>query len=449
MSESKKKTGGWRSNKWIRAAIPALLLHCSIGTVYCWSIFSQEIADYIGFSKGATEWAFSFAIFFLGMSAAFLGNVVEKDIHKSSLIAAICFASGMAGTGFFIYYGGSHQGSTLALIGIYICYGFIMGIGLGTGYLSPVKTLMLWFEDRKGLATGLAVAGFGAAKAIASPIMQSMLNGLGEGGIYKMFWILACVYFVMMFVGHLLLKKPDSWHEPQTKEKGQSIMSVIKTKPTTNYIGIWLMFYINITCGLALISQEKMIVKCIGLASVVGIISTVSAIFNAAGRLGFSAWADTMKDRNTIYKLIFILSIAFTGIVIATSGIKNGEGNTILMILVLCLIFVVNAGYGGGFSNVPTLLSDHYGMGNISAIHGITLSAWAFAGLTGNQMANWIVNKFGEPIMVHDIEVNPTGYQYVLYATIVLYIIAFIISMVLVRPTDKALAAKQAKKEAN
>lgn len=449
MSESEKKTGGWRNNKWIRAAIPALLLHCSIGTVYCWSIFSQEIADYIGFSKGATEWAFSFAIFFLGMSAAFLGNVVEKDIHKSSLIAAICFAFGMAGTGFFIYYGGAHQGSVLALVGIYICYGFIMGIGLGTGYLSPVKTLMLWFEDRKGLATGLAVAGFGAAKAIASPIMQAMLSGLGEGGIYKMFWILACIYFVMMFTGHLLLKKPDSWHEPQTKEKSQSITSVIKTKPITNYIGIWLMFYINITCGLALISQEKMIVKCIGLAGVVGIISTVSAIFNAAGRLGFSAWADTMKDRNTIYKLIFVLSIVFTGIVIATNGIKNGEGNILLTILVLCLIFVVNAGYGGGFPNVPTLLSDHYGMGNISAIHGITLSAWAFAGLSGNQMANWIVNRFGEPIMVHDVEVNPTGYQYVLYATIVLYIIAFIISMVLVRPTDKALAAKQAKKESN
>lgn len=158
-------------NKWIRAAIPALLLHCSIGTVYCWSIFSQEIADYIGFSKSATEWAFSFAIFFLGMSAAFLGNVVEKDIHRSSLIAAICFAAGMAGTGFFIWYGGTHQHSPLALIGIYVCYGFIMGIGLGTGYLSPVKTLMLWFQDRKGLATGLAVAGFGAAKAIASPIM--------------------------------------------------------------------------------------------------------------------------------------------------------------------------------------------------------------------------------------------------------------------------------------
>ena len=203
-------------NKWIRAAIPALLLHCSIGTVYCWSIFSQEIADYVGFSKSAIEWAFSFAIFFLGMSAAFLGNVVEKNIHKSSLIATICFSLGMAGTGFFIYYGGLHKGSVLALVGIYIFYGFIMGIGLGTGYLSPVKTLMLWFKDRKGLATGLAVAGFGAAKAIASPIMQAVLAGLGDGGLYKMFYILAAVYFVMMFVGHLLLAKPADWYRPQS-----------------------------------------------------------------------------------------------------------------------------------------------------------------------------------------------------------------------------------------
>lgn len=206
-------------NKWIRAAIPALLLHCSIGTVYCWSIFSQEIADYIGFSKGATEWAFSFAIFFLGMSAAFLGNIVEKDIHKSSLIASICFAAGMAGTGFFIWYGGAHktvaadgsvQGSILALIGIYVCYGFIMGIGLGTGYLSPVKTLMLWFEDRKGLATGLAVAGFGAAKAIASPIMQALLDTLGKDGIYQMFLILAVVYFIMRCLRDICF-----WPNPQ------------------------------------------------------------------------------------------------------------------------------------------------------------------------------------------------------------------------------------------
>lgn len=446
MSKEQKK-GGWRTNKWIRAAIPALLLHCSIGTVYCWSTFSQEIADYIGFSKGATEWAFSFAIFFLGMSAAFLGNVVEKDIHKSSLIAAICFAAGMAGTGAFIYYGGLHKGSVLALIGIYVCYGLIMGIGLGTGYLSPVKTLMLWFQDRKGLATGLAVAGFGAAKAIASPIMESMLKGLGEGGIYKMFLILAVVYFVMMFVGHLLLKKPDDWHEPQTKEEGQSILSVIKSRPIMNYVGIWLMFYINITCGLALISQEKMIVKCLGLASFAGIVSAISAIFNAGGRLGLSAMADKMKDRNTMYKIIFIGSIVVTALTVVTGGIEKGVGNVGLIILVLALIMVVNAGYGGGFSNVPTLLSDQYGMGSISALHGITLSAWAFAGLTGNQMANWIVNHFGttkeiehvlENGTVEMITVNPTGYQTVLYVTLALYIVALIFSVLFVKtPKEK------------
>ena len=446
MSNEQKK-GGWRTNKWIRAAIPALLLHCSIGTVYCWSTFSQEIADYIGFSKGATEWAFSFAIFFLGMSAAFLGNVVEKDIHKSSLIAAICFAAGMAGTGAFIYYGGLHKGSVLALIGIYVCYGLIMGIGLGTGYLSPVKTLMLWFQDRKGLATGLAVAGFGAAKAIASPIMESMLKGLGEGGIYKMFLILAVVYFVMMFVGHLLLKKPDDWHEPQTKEEGQSILSVIKSRPIMNYVGIWLMFYINITCGLALISQEKMIVKCLGLASFAGIISAISAIFNAGGRLGLSAMADKMKDRNTMYKIIFIGSIVVTALTVVTGGIEKGAGNVGLIILVLALIMIVNAGYGGGFSNVPTLLSDQYGMGSISTLHGITLSAWAFAGLTGNQMANWIVNHFGstkeiehvlENGTVELITVNPTGYQTVLYVTLALYIVAFIFSVLFVKtPKEK------------
>ena len=261
MSTNTQTKGGWRTNKWIRAAVPALLLHCSIGTVYCLSTFSEKIGDYIGFGKRNVEWAFSFAIFFLGMSAAFLGNVVEKDIHKSSLIAAICFAGGMAGSGFFIWYGGNNPGSLISLIGIYLCYGLIMGVGLGTGYLSPVKTLMLWFKDNKGLATGLAVAGFGAAKAIATPIMEWLLSSLGNGAIYKMFYILAVVYFAMMFIGHLLLKKPDDWHEPTNAEEKKSIMSVIKTRPILNYVGIWMMFYLNITCGLMLISQEKYILK--------------------------------------------------------------------------------------------------------------------------------------------------------------------------------------------
>ena len=425
--------------KWIHGAVPALLLHFSIGTVYCWSIFSQGIANYIGFSKGAVEWAFSFAIFFLGMSAAFLGGLVEKNIHKSSLIASLTFALGMAGTGFFIWYGGrAYNGgagspSVLALVGIYVCYGFIMGIGLGTGYLSPVKTLMLWFKDKKGLATGLAVAGFGGAKAIASPIMQAILDKMGDGGIFKMFYILAAAYFVMMFEGHLLLAKPKDWVEPQVRTKEEGIIATLKTRPISSYIGIWLMFYINITCGLAIISQEKMIVKCIGLGAFSGLISTISAIFNAGGRLGFSAWADKLKDRNTVYKLIFSLSIFFTLLVIVTQAISKGSDHVILMILVLAIIFIVNAGYGGGFSNIPTLLSDHYGMGNISAIHGITLSAWAFAGLSGNQLASFIVRHTGEYIKVHGYEANPVGYQNVLIVTGCLYVVAMLLCCILVK----------------
>ena len=421
-------------NKWVRGAIPALLLHCSIGTVYCWSTFSKEIADYIGASKSATEWAFSLAIFFLGMSAAFLGDVVEKNIHRSSLIATICFTVGMVGTGFGIMF------KSLPMILVF--YGCIMGIGLGTGYLSPVKTLMLWFQDKKGLATGLAVAGFGLAKAIASPIMQAILNKF-DNNPAPMFFIMGGVYCVMMFVGHLLLKKPSSWVEAHSegglKEFFATLANNFKTSfSNKTFIGIWIMFYINIACGLALISQEKMIFKSVGLSvGVCATLATVTAIANAAGRLGFSAWADTLKDRNTIYKLIFILSIAFTGLTILTQGIVKGSTAPALAILCVALLIMVNAGYGGGFSNVPTLLSDHFGMGKISSVHGMCLSAWAIAGLTGNQMATAIVNRVGEfsEITLSDgstASVNPVGYQTVLYVTVTLYIVALVVSCIMV-----------------
>ena len=423
------------NNKWIRVAIPALLLHCSIGTVYCWSTFSTEIANYIGASKSACGWAFSLAIFFLGMSAAFLGDVVEKDIHKSSLIATICFSVGMVGTGAAILL------KSLPLI--FLFYGCIMGIGLGTGYLSPVKTLMLWFKDKKGLATGLAVAGFGAAKAIATPVMQFILDKF-DNNPAPMFFIMGGVYFVMMFIGHLLLRKPSDWVEQHAKGGIKEFFSTLGANfkyafSKKTFIGIWLMFYINITCGLALISQEKQIFNAVGFAGIAAVLGTVTAIANAGGRLGFSAWADKLKDRNSIYKLIFILSIAFTACVIFTRGIENGADVKILAIICVGLLVMVNAGYGGGFSNVPTLLSDHFGMEKISAVHGMCLSAWAFAGLTGNQMATFIVKHFGTP----DEAVNPVGYQTVLYVTCALYVIALIISCVMVPKSGKAAAAKK------
>nr|WP_218149868.1 OFA family MFS transporter [Trichococcus palustris] len=398
-------------NKWMRAAIPALFIHCSIGTVYCWSLLKGNIANYIGRSNGEVEWAFSIAIFFLGMSAAFAGKIVEKDVHKSSLIAAVCFAGGMAGTGFFV--------QQKSLLGIFLSYGILMGIGCGIGYLSPVKTLMLWFNEQKGLATGIAIAGFGLAKVIASPIIEALLGATKADGtlvdptkIYKLFYILAIAYFVMMIVGHLLLKKPEGWVEQGTKTKGASPLAIFKNK---TFIGIWLMFFINITCGLALISQEKDILHFIGFEAI-AIISSTTALFNAFGRLGLSAFADRLKDRNSIYKTIFIFCIAVTGITILANGINNA-----IAPLVIALLCVINAGYGGGFSNLPALLSDRFGMKTISAIHGLALSAWAFAGLSGNQLSAFILSR-------------TQSYNDVLYVILALYTVALIISFVLVKP---------------
>ena len=277
------------------------------------------------------------------MSAAFLGDVVEKDIHKASLIATICFTVGMVGTGAAILL------KSLPLI--YLFYGCIMGIGLGTGYLSPVKTLMLWFKDHKGLATGLAVAGFGLAKAIATPVMQFFLDKFDNNPAY-MFFIMGGIYCVMMFVGHLLLKKPADWVEAHEKGGLKEFFATLSKNfkfsfSNRIFIGIWIMFYINIHCGLALISQEKSIFTAIGLtAAVAATLGSVTAIANAAGRLGFSAWADYFKDRNTIYKIIFILSVALTGATILTRGIENK-----IVVLCVALLIMVNAGYGGGFSN--------------------------------------------------------------------------------------------------
>ena len=214
-------------NRWTSAIIP---------------VFKQLIADQLHASPASVEWGFSLAIFFLGMSAAFAGPMVEKNIKKSALISMVCFVVGFAGTGVSIALG--------FLPGVFICYGAIMGVGLGIGYLTPVKNLMLWFADNKGLATGIAVAGFGLAKAIASPVMEYLIGSIG---LVNMFYTLAVVYAIMMLVGFLLIRRPAGWvYDPATSYVSR--VSILK-KPV--FWGIWLAFYINITCGLALISQEK------------------------------------------------------------------------------------------------------------------------------------------------------------------------------------------------
>ena len=353
-------------------------------------------------------WAFSLAIFFLGMSAAFAGKFVEKNIHKSSLIACICFTTGMIGTGLCIQF---FTGWT-AMIGIYLFYGAIMGIGLGVGYLTPVKTLMLWFSDNKGLATGISIMGFGLAKAIATPIMELLQNTFG---IAPMFIILGIFYFLLMLLGHFLLKKPEGWIEPQEKDDFH-VLSMFKQR---EFIGIWLMFFLNIHCGLMIISYEKQILNTAFAASaslplLISIIPSVTAGANALGRIGYSTLSDKLKERNYVYGGIFISCILISFLIVLSNAIQNASDLFIASILVIAFLLIINAGYGGGFSTLPALLSERFGMKKISQIHGLALSAWAIAGLTGNNTTELALNL-------------GWNYPMVILLSGGLYIIAFVI----------------------
>lgn len=361
-------------------------------------------------SPFAVGWAFSLAIFFLGMSAAFAGRFVEKDIHKSSLISCVCFTTGMIGTGICIQF----FTGWIAMIGIYLFYGVIMGIGLGVGYLTPVKTLMLWFSENKGLATGISIMGFGLAKAIATPIMELLQNNFG---ISAMFVILGVFYFGLMFLGHLLLKKPEGWVEPQTND-GFNVLSMFKDK---TFICIWIMFFLNIHCGLMIISYEKQILTTAFSATdvlplLVSIIPSITAGFNALGRIGYSTLSDKLKERNFVYGIIFISCIIIAGLVVFTGAIQGASILLISAILIIAFLLIINAGYGGGFSTLPALLSERFGMKKISQIHGLALSAWAIAGITGNNTSELLLNLGG-------------NYSTIIFCGMILYVIAFCVCL--------------------
>lgn len=345
---------------------------------------------------GEIEFAFSLAIFFLGMSAAFLGNFIEKNVKISSLVSMLFFSGGLLGSVVAI--------KAHSVPGLFLCYGGIMGIGLGTGYLSPVKTLMLWFKDHKGLATGIAISGFGLSKAILSPFIVWCNS---EYSVITTLLVISGISIVSMGIAAILIKKPEYWKEEQGKISFAG-WSIIKNP---EYIKIWIIFYLNITCGLAIISFEKNICLTYGILAV-GIISSMSAIFNTLGRFGYSSCSDLLKNKKVIYLIIFITS----SLACISASIIPG------IVVIIILLCIINAGYGGGFSTLPILLQSKFGMKNISEIHGLALSAWAWAGLSGNQLTNLIINRLG------------LSYNILLIILTGLYLISLGITMKIKRP---------------
>lgn len=366
-----------KKNKWL-IVLSAIGIHICIGSVYAWSVLTKPIMQTMGFTLQETTWTFSIAILFLGLSAGFLGSYVEKHgPRRSGLVSTVFFGIGMLGTAFAL--------SQHSLLLMYLFYGIIGGIGLGTGYITPVSTLVKWFPNNRGLATGLAIMGFGFASLIAGPVMQLLI---AKYGLINNFIILGCVYMVIMTASSLYLEPPKVPAVTEVKaklaslpENNQAQYTVNEAMKTWHFYALWWIFFTNITCGIGLLAvaspmaQEVIQMTPLAAASMVGIIG----LLNGLGRIVWSTISDYIGRRNT-YIMFFLLEIvAFYMLASVTDSF-----------LFQVLIFLIITCYGGGFSCMPAYLSDLFGTKQLSAIHGRILTAWGLAGIAGPLLLSWI-----------------------------------------------------------
>ena len=347
-------------NKWLNCAIPGVALTTCIGSVYCWSQFAANLMETFALTRFQTDIGFMLIIFFLGMCAAAFGRVIEKNPRLGAWLSTAVFITGfmMLGTAVAV-------GSVPAF---YISTA-IIGAGTGIGYVTPVKTLMAFFSDHKGLASGLAITGFGLAKFIASPVIEWLLANVS---LSNMFFIMGGIYAAVMVASSLLLRKYPYSVTQEKYDNGFEYSYILKSK---EWWSIWFMFMTNISCGLAIISQEKGLLTALGISAIAMVLSG-TALSNAGGRLGFSSISDKI-GRKAAYH--FVCSFGILGAVFC---ITRSPMLSVIGIL-LC-----EAAYGGNFSVLPSLLAKRFGMANASRVHSMTLTGWSFGGIFGPLLAN-------------------------------------------------------------
>lgn len=360
-----------KKNKYLNGVLPMLLMNFSIGSVYCWTLFKEYVLEYTGFENWVVEWCFSLAILFLGMTAAFGGKIVEKSVKISSWITFIAFTAGWLLTGLGIQV----KNPWLTILG----FGVIQGFGLGFGYLTPVKTLMIWFDKRKGFAAGLAITGFGLAGVIANPIIAGFLVSVP---VYTVFYVLAGVYGLALLAATWLIYRPESTEKPVLAGQANARALIFNKK----FILLWIALFINISCGLALISQERQIYHLIGVSglSLVVIFCSINAVGNLLGRLCMASLQDKLDYKYIPYYVMAACSLAVCYLAMILPG---------ALALTVIMIFVVQFFFGCGFSCLPNILHQNYGMSQLATVHGLMLSAWGVAGLFGNQLAAFIMRE--------------------------------------------------------
>jgi MFS family permease len=376
----------------------ALCVHLCIGQAYAYSVFNLPMTKLIGITQSAPDdwkltelgWIFSLAIFFLGVSSAVFGRWVEEGGPRKAMFTAACCWAG----GFFISAIGVYA-HTLWLI--YLGYGVLGGIALGIGYISPVSTLIKWFPDRPGMATGMAIMGFGGGAFIASPLsvwLMSKFNTASHIGVAETFIVLGVVYFFFMVVGSIIVRVPAPGWKPAgyvapTESKGlitRNDVFVYDAVKTPQFWLIWWVLCLNVTAGIGVLGQasamsQEMFPGHITPVAAAGFVGLMS-LFNMGGRFGWASISDYIGRRNT-YFVFMVLGFALYCTVPYTGSVGSVVG------FVVCFLVIISM-YGGGFATVPAYLRDMFGTRYVGAIHGLLLTAWSMAGIFGPVLVNYI-----------------------------------------------------------
>ncbi len=376
----------------------ALCVHLCIGQAYAFSVFNLPMTRLLGIKEPVPGdwnipelgWIFSIAIFFLGASSAVFGRWVEEGGPRRAMFtAALCWAGGFFISAFGVYI---HN-----LWAIYLGYGVLGGIALGIGYISPVSTLIKWFPDRPGMATGMAIMGFGGGAFIASPLSVWLMDKFSSPthvGVAETFIVLGAVYFVFMMVGSAIVRipapgwKPAGYVAPTQTHKliTRNDVFVYDALKTPQFWLIWLVLCLNVTAGIGVLGQasamsQEMFPGHISVTAAAGFVGLMS-LFNMGGRFFWASTSDYIGRRNT-YFVFMVLGFVMYCTVPYTGSIGS-------VAAFVCAFLVIISMYGGGFATVPAYLKDMFGTRYVGAIHGLLLTAWSAAGIFGPVLVNYI-----------------------------------------------------------
>jgi MFS family permease len=431
-------------SRW-RVPPAALAIHLAIGQAYAFSVFNLPLSTLVGVDKPAPSdwklstigWIFSTAIVFLGLSAFTFGRWLEAaGPRKAMFCSAVCFAGG-----FFV----SALGVQLHQIWlIYFGYGVIGGIGLGLGYISPVSTLIKWFPDRPGMATGLAIMGFGGGAMIGSPLAVALMAHFktpASAGVAETFLVMGALYFVFMLFGVFTVRLPAPGWVPAGRSAIPGAPSTVakRTPPapdvhvdeairTKQFWLLWAVLCLNVTAGIGVLGQaspmiQEMFPGVIGAAAAAGFVGLLS-LANMLGRFAWSSCSDII-GRRTTYMIFFVLGAALYALIPTTGRMGS-------VTYFVAFYAVILSMYGGGFATIPAYLRDLFGVMHVGAIHGRLLTAWSVAGVAGPALVNYI----REYQIAHGVA-KASAYSVTMYLMAALLVAGFFANA-MVRPVDSS-----------